>query len=94
MTERKQEHAYPFVSINDERKVRSTAKRITRGLGFDKPFMRQCEVCVFSSSLTASALDRNPKNLTGIWSPRYQVNSSVIDPGTFEAVAGKQIQQN
>jgi len=94
MRERKQKHAYPFASINNERNVRNAAKRITRGLGFDKSFMRQGKVCVFSPGLTTSTLDRNPEDLPGIWSPCNQINPGVVNPRTFETVARKKIQHN
>ena len=92
MTERKQEHAYPFASINDERNVRNAAKGIARGLGFNKTIMRQSEVRLFGPCLTASTLDRNPEDLLGIWAPCYQINSSVVNSRAFKAMARKQIQ--
>ena len=49
---------------------------------------------VFGSSLTVSAFDRNPKDLTRIWPARNQINSSVINPGALKAVARKQIQHD
>lgn len=94
MTQREQEHAYSLASIYDQGEVGNAAKRITCGLGFYKTFMRQCEVCLFGSSLAASAFNRDPKYLARIWTSRYQINASVINPSTLKAVARKQIKQN
>ena len=94
MTERNEENVYPFASINDECKVRNTVKRIARGFCLNKTIVRQVERRIFSPNLATSTLDRNTQHLWRIRSPRYQVNSRMVNARTFKAMPRKEIQHN